>query len=89
MDDTSAPTATALADTRVPQSRDCTRCDGSQHLVGAFEGLGKFRCDRCELIVGFDLDADPTEFLLDRGQPHRYSKDVFGPQLAGTERRLS
>lgn len=88
MDDTSA-SATALVDARVPDHRDCSRCEGTQHLVGAFEGLGKFRCDSCELVVGFDLDADPTEFLLDRGLPHRYSKDVFGPQLAGTERRLS
>jgi hypothetical protein len=87
MTDSSAPT-TALVDTRLPQARDCTRCDGSQHLVGAFEGLGKFRCDDCEMIVGFDLDAEPSEFLLDRGTPHRYSKDVFGPQLAGLERRL-
>lgn len=88
MDDTAAPTATALVDARVPERRDCTRCGGAQHLVGAFEGLGKYRCDTCEMIVGFDLDAQPSEFLLDRGLPRLYTKDVFGPQLSGTERRL-
>lgn len=88
MDDTSAPTATAVADARLNERRDCTRCDGTQHLVGAFDGLGKYRCDTCEMIVGFDLDAEPAEFLLDRGLPRHYSKDVFGPQLTGAERRL-
>lgn len=88
MDDTSAPSATALADARLSQRRDCTRCAGSQQLVGAFEGLGKYACDTCEMIVGFDLDAHPAEFLLDRGLPRNYSKDVFGPQLSGGERRL-
>lgn len=89
MDDTTAPAATALVDARLDERRDCTRCDGTQHLVGAFEGLGKYRCDTCELIVGFDLDADPAEFLLDRGMPRVYTKDVFGPQLLGSERRLN
>jgi hypothetical protein len=90
MDDTTAPTATAVAeDARTPERRDCTRCDGTQHLVGAFEGLGKYRCDTCELVVGFDLDARPAEFLISRGLPRNYSKDVFGPTLLGTERRLA
>ncbi|MEX1177837.1 MAG: hypothetical protein WEB09_05200 [Nitriliruptor sp.] len=89
MDDTTAPAATALVDARLDERRDCTRCDGTQHLVGAFEGLGKYRCDTCGLIVGFDLDADPAEFLLDRGMPRVYTKDVFGPQLLGSERRLN
>jgi hypothetical protein len=89
MDDTSAPTGTALVDERLQERRDCTRCAGTQHLVGAFQGLGKYRCDSCEMIVGFDLEAQPSEFLLDRGLPHRYSKDVFGPQLVGAERRLN
>ena len=88
MDDTSAPTATAVVDARLNQRRDCTRCDGTQSLVGAFEGLGKYQCDSCEMIVGFDLDSQPAEFLLDRGMPRLYTKDVFGPQLTGSERRL-
>jgi hypothetical protein len=45
--------------------------------------MGKYRCEVCEMVVGFDLDADPAEFLLDRGLPSRYTKDVFGSQLLG------
>jgi hypothetical protein len=87
MDDTTAPTGTtALA--AVPVSRGCTRCDGDQHLVGGASGLGKYRCETCELVVGFDLEADPAEFLLDRGSPSRYTKDLFGSRLLASERRL-
>jgi hypothetical protein len=88
MDDTThLPTPTALAD--APERRPCTRCDGEQHLVGGTGDMGKYRCDGCEMVVGFDLHADPAEFLLDRGLPSRYTKDVFGSQLVGSERRLS
>jgi hypothetical protein len=87
MDDlTTAPSHTALAE--VPTNRGCTRCDGAQHLVGASSGLGKYRCDGCELVIGFDLESDPAEFLLDRGQPSRYTKDLFGSRLLTSERRL-
>lgn len=85
MDTTTAPT---MESTSPPAVRDCTRCDGDQHLLGSFEGMGKYRCDSCELVVGFDLDADVVEFLLDRGQPGRYTQDRFGPVLTGSERRL-
>lgn len=50
--------------------------------------MGKYRCDTCELVVGFDLWADTVEFLLDRGQPGRYTRERFGPVLMGPERRL-
>jgi len=86
MDEITAPTGTALAD--VPARRACTRCEGEQHLVGGTGGMGKYRCERCELTVGFDLEGDPAEFLLDRGSPSRYTKDVFGSQLTGGEHRL-
>lgn len=88
MDETPA-TTTVVADAPVDARRDCTRCDGTQHLLGCFQGLGKYRCDTCQLIVGFDLDAEPAEFLIDRGLPRAYTKDVFGPQLVGSERRLA
>jgi hypothetical protein len=39
-------------------------------------------------VVGFDLEADPAEFLLDRGLPSRYSKELFGSRLLPTEFRL-
>lgn len=82
-------TAPAVTDRPVvPESRDCTRCDGQQHVLAAFEGMGKYRCDGCELVVGFDLDAEVREFLIDRGLPGRYTRDVFGPVLHGSERRF-
>ena len=82
---TNAPT---LPDDTLPESRACTRCDGTQHLVAHVEGMGKYRCDTCELIVGFDLEGDPREFLLNRGQPGEYTREVFGPRLSGSEIRL-
>lgn len=85
--DTTSATPTVDEPT-LPDQRDCTRCNGVQHLVAEVEGMGKYRCDTCHLVVGFDLDADPSEFLLDRGRPGNYTRDVFGPQLSGTERRL-
>ncbi len=84
MNETSAPTI----DAAVPEQRPCTRCDGTQHLLGEQEGLGKFRCDTCEMVVGFDLEAEPAEFLIHRGLPSRYTKDWFGADLTPQERRL-
>jgi hypothetical protein len=87
MDETMTPSrSTAIAE--APARRACTRCDGEQHLVGGVGDMGKYRCEVCEMVVGFDLDGDPAEFLLDRGLPSRYTKDVFGTQLMGSERRL-
>lgn len=83
--DTTTPT---VEPTTPPDTRDCTRCDGSQHLVAAVEGMGKYRCDTCELVVGFDLQAEEVEFLIDRGQPGHYTRERFGPILMGPERRL-
>jgi hypothetical protein len=73
----------------VPEQRPCTRCDGTQHLVASEAGLGKYRCDACEMVVGFDLEALPAEFLIHRGLPSRYTKDWFGAQLAAQEQRLT
>lgn len=87
MDDTTFPSGgTALA--QVPDSRSCTRCHDDQHLVGGASGLGKYHCVTCELVVGFDLEADPAEFLISRGLPSRYTKDIFGSRLLPSERRL-
>lgn len=74
---------------RVPEQRDCTRCDGAQHLVAAQDGLGKYRCDTCELVVGFDLSSGRPEFILHRGLASRYTKQAFGPDLLARERRLA
>jgi len=87
MDDMSMTTGgTALVE--VPDSRPCTRCDDQQQLLGGVSGLGKYQCDNCALVVGFDLEADPAEFLISRGSPSRYTKQVFGSRLLPSERRL-
>ena len=88
MDEMTPPTGTTALAT-VPDRRGCTRCHGEQHLIGGEQGMGKFRCDHCELAIGFDLEGEPVEFLISRGLPGRYTKDIFGSQLLGSERRLS
>jgi len=89
MDDmTTNPGAGSTAVADVPQRRSCTRCDGEQRLVSGDEGFGKYHCDRCGLTVGFDLEADPAEFLIDRGQPGRYSKELYSSRLMRSEHRL-
>jgi hypothetical protein len=85
-DTTTSSGATAIAE--VPIRRACTRCNGEQVLSGGSHGLGKFLCDTCTMAVGFDLEAEPAEFLLDRGSPSRYTKDLFGSRLLPSERRL-
>jgi hypothetical protein len=50
--------------------------------------MGKYRCDDCAMAVGFDLESDKREFLIDRGIPARYTQDQFGPVLLATERRM-
>jgi hypothetical protein len=89
---TPPPSAGSAASTlpgEVPAVRSCTRCDGEQHLVQSVQGFGKFRCLNCGMVVGFDLEADPSEFLIDRGAPGRYTQDVFGSRLLPMEQRLS
>ncbi len=88
MADAPTPGSEALLDAPLPDDRSCTRCPGRQALTGGQFGMGKYACDECELIVGFDLEAEEPEFLLDRGRPSHYTKDVFGDRLATTERRI-
>jgi hypothetical protein len=80
-------TTTVLAG-EVPSVRACTRCDGEQHLVDAASGFGKFRCISCSMVVGFDLEARPVEFLIDRGAPGLYTRGLFGSRLLPPEQRL-
>lgn len=72
----------------VPAVRSCTRCDGEQHLVDSARGFGKYRCISCGMAVGFDLEAIPAEFLIDRGSPGRYTQGIFGSRLQQPEIRL-
>lgn len=84
MDDT---TLTA-PDVSLAETRGCTRCEGQQLLVASERGMGTYRCDTCGMVVGFDLEARPAEFLVDRGTAARYTRQVFGERLTGDERRL-
>lgn len=86
---TEASAGTPTIDFDLPDHRDCTRCDGTQHLVVSDRQMGKYRCDTCNLVVGFDLQADRTEFLIDRGRASHYTKDVFGDELVAAEQRLT
>jgi hypothetical protein len=81
-------TSTLLVD-GVPSVRACTRCSGEQHLVDAASGFGKYRCIDCGMVVGFDLESTPVEFLIDRGSPGRYTQGLFGSRLLPPEQRLS
>lgn len=81
---TNVPTLTD----EVPGVRACTRCDAEQHLVDSARGFGKYRCIGCGMVVGFDLQAEPAEFLLDRGAPGRYTRGLFGSRLLVPEQRL-
>lgn len=84
MDDTQVRTA----DASLQEVRGCTRCDGEQYLVASERGMGTYRCDTCHMVVGFDLETTPAEFLVDRGTPARYTRKVFGERLTSDERRL-
>lgn len=88
MDDPRQPTTTATDEPSVDAQRPCTRCDGQQHLVASGRAMGKYRCDTCQMVVGFDLRDLEPEFLIDRGLPSRYTKDTFGERVTPTERRL-
>jgi ribosomal protein S27AE len=87
MSESTSP-ATALIEADVPERRSCSRCDGTQVLVAHHEGMGKYQCELCHLEVGFDLDNRPSEFLLARGRPGEYTKNVFGTTLSSQERQL-
>jgi hypothetical protein len=81
------PAAPTISD-QVPSVRACTRCEGEQHLLDADRGFGKYRCITCSMVVGFDLEGDPVEFLIDRGAPGRYTRGLFGSRLLRPEQRL-
>ena len=84
-----AGTALREADQReLDAQRACTRCGGEQHLIASGSGMGKYRCDTCELVVGFDLTSAQPEFLISRGLPSRYTEDRFSSVILEAERRL-
>lgn len=89
MDEIGFETGSDTASVTLPEQRACSRCEGTQHLVATDAGFGKYRCERCEMVVGFDLESEAVEFLLHRGLASRYTKNWFGARLAPQERRLT
>ena len=81
-------------ETNIESSRECTRCQGKQYLVGSGLNFGKYTCIECEMIVGFDLDAEEgqREFLINRGICYKYDKELpntmLGVRLGAQEMRL-
>lgn len=92
MDTTAPPPSSGVTSSTiqdgVPPVRACTRCEGEQHLLDAARGFGKYRCITCGMVVGFDLESDPVEFLIDRGAPGLYTRGLFGSRLLKPELRL-
>lgn len=85
-------TSSAVATVEPPSdgfaaSRTCTRCNGRQELSASAFGFARYHCDTCGMVVGVDREADPNEFLIDRGLPRAYTKDVFGERLQVIELR--
>lgn len=77
-----------MIETKVEEVRPCTRCDGSQHVLVQSDGFGIYACDTCALRLGFDLQSEGhREFLLHRGDPARYTKDIWG-LFKESEKRL-
>lgn len=81
-----------VAEAEVALTRSCSRCDGQQHLAhsDAKRGFGVYRCDTCQMRVGYDLDATPAEFLLYRGVPAYWNtSEVSGIRLLEKELRIA
>lgn len=78
----------------VEESRDCTRCQGKQYLIASNLGFGKYKCIECEMLVGFDLEAEEgkREFLIHRGLCFKYDRELpnvmLGIRLISQEMRL-
>lgn len=85
------PDVELTAEPEVTLIRPCTRCDGQQHLVSsdAKRGFGTYCCDTCQMRVVYDLEADPPESMIFRGNPWCYSTDeISGIRLLPKELRI-
>lgn len=88
-----ATTKKKTSNTEVPFAiqRDCTRCEGVQAVLDWGFDMGLYVCDTCYMRVGFDLKAPngQKEFMLFRGEPRFYTKNVFGNRLLPLEVRIA
>jgi tRNA(Ile2) C34 agmatinyltransferase TiaS len=56
----------------------CDKCGSRMDLQGSAHGFERWRCPGCQQVVGIDRDPEVgSRFQLARGQPWRYSPEVF------------
>lgn len=77
-----------LEEKQTASKRECSRCDGNQFLIDNALGFGKYRCDTCGMVIGFDLESNKPEFIICKGIPAHYTKEIFGNALNSQERRI-
>lgn len=80
--------AEEITNTDYPEKRECSRCDGTQFLIAYHNEFGKYRCDHCCMVVGFDVSAEKAEFIISKGMASHYTKETYGNFLNSKERRL-
>lgn len=56
----------------------CDKCGSQMELQGSAHGFERWRCPKCQQVVGIDRDEQVGgRFQIDRGQPWNYSPDAF------------
>jgi hypothetical protein len=54
------------------------KCGSPMDLQGSAHGFERWRCPRCQQVIGIDRDPQVgSRFQLARGQPWNYSPEVF------------
>jgi ribosomal protein S27AE len=67
----------AGADTAL-QRELCDKCGSGMDLQGSAYGFQRWRCPKCQQVVGIDRDPEVGgRFQIARGQPWNYSPDAF------------
>ena len=56
----------------------CDKCGSRMDLQGSAYGFQRWRCPKCQQVVGIDRDPEVgSRFQIARGQPWNYSPDAF------------
>jgi ribosomal protein S27AE len=56
----------------------CDKCGSGMDLQGSAYGFQRWRCPKCQQVVGIDRDPEVgSRFQIARGQPWNYSPDAF------------
>jgi hypothetical protein len=60
------------------QREVCDKCGSRMELESSAYGFERWKCPKCQQIVGIDRDPDVgSRFQIARGQPWNYSPDAF------------